>query len=90
LLHALYVLINRAVDEMRSISVVAGAVVEPGADAQVPHRADSIPATPAFLAQLLRGWDGFDRDIDDARRHAAARTHWWPRPRKRPIRDFVP
>jgi anti-sigma regulatory factor (Ser/Thr protein kinase) len=36
------------------------------ADAQVPHRVDSIPAARAFLARLLHGWDLSDQVIDDA------------------------
>jgi anti-sigma regulatory factor (Ser/Thr protein kinase) len=36
------------------------------ADAEVPHRADSIPAARAFLTQLLRGWDVADQVIEDA------------------------
>jgi anti-sigma regulatory factor (Ser/Thr protein kinase) len=37
-----------------------------GADAQVPHRVDSIPAARSFLAKLLHGWDVADPVIDDA------------------------
>lgn len=37
-----------------------------GADAQVPHRVDSIPAARSFLAKLLQGWDVADPVIDDA------------------------
>jgi anti-sigma regulatory factor (Ser/Thr protein kinase) len=36
------------------------------ADAEVPHRVDSIPAARAFLTQLLHGWDVSDQVIDDA------------------------
>jgi anti-sigma regulatory factor (Ser/Thr protein kinase) len=36
------------------------------ADAEVPHRADSIPTARAFLSQLLRGWDVADQVIEDA------------------------
>ena len=37
-----------------------------GADVQVPHRADSVPAARAFLARLLDGWGVSDEVIDDA------------------------
>ncbi len=37
-----------------------------GADVQVPHRADSVPAARAFLARLLDGWGVADEVIDDA------------------------
>ena len=37
-----------------------------GADAEVPHRVDSIPAARAFLTQLLHGWDVSDQVIEDA------------------------
>jgi serine/threonine-protein kinase RsbW len=37
-----------------------------GADAQVPHRVDSIPAARSFLAKLLHGWDVADEVVDDA------------------------
>jgi anti-sigma regulatory factor (Ser/Thr protein kinase) len=43
-----------------------GAAPSLDADAQVPHRIDSIPAARAFLAQLLHGWDVADHVIDDA------------------------
>jgi anti-sigma regulatory factor (Ser/Thr protein kinase) len=36
------------------------------ADAQVPHRVDSVPAARKFLSQLLHGWDVADQVIDDA------------------------
>ena len=36
------------------------------ADAQMPHRVDSVPAARAFLIQLLHGWDIADQIIDDA------------------------
>jgi len=36
------------------------------ADAQMPHRVDSVPAARAFLTQLLHGWDITDQVIDDA------------------------
>ena len=36
------------------------------ADAEVPHRVDSIPAARAFLKQLLHGWDVSDQVIEDA------------------------
>lgn len=36
------------------------------ADANVPHRVDSIPSARAFLTQLLHGWDVADQVIDDA------------------------
>jgi anti-sigma regulatory factor (Ser/Thr protein kinase) len=36
------------------------------ADAQMPHRVDSVPAARAFLTQLLHGWDVADQVIDDA------------------------
>ena len=36
------------------------------ADAQMPHRIDSVPAARAFLIQLLLGWDIADQIIDDA------------------------
>jgi anti-sigma regulatory factor (Ser/Thr protein kinase) len=36
------------------------------ADAQVPHRVDSIPAARAFLSHLLHGWDVAAEVIDDA------------------------
>ena len=37
-----------------------------GAEAQLPHRVDSIPAARAFLTQLLHGWEIDDQVIDDA------------------------
>jgi serine/threonine-protein kinase RsbW len=37
-----------------------------GADAQLPHRVDSVPAARAFLTQLLHGWEIDDQVIDDA------------------------
>lgn len=36
------------------------------ADAEVPHRVDSIPAARAFLARLLHGWHVADEVIDEA------------------------
>lgn len=36
------------------------------ADAQLPHRVDSVPAARAFLTQLLHGWEVADEVIDDA------------------------
>jgi anti-sigma regulatory factor (Ser/Thr protein kinase) len=36
------------------------------ADAQLPHRVDSVPAARAFLTQLLHGWEVADDVIDDA------------------------
>jgi anti-sigma regulatory factor (Ser/Thr protein kinase) len=36
------------------------------ADAQLPHRVDSVPAARAFLTQLLHGWEIADEVIDDA------------------------
>jgi hypothetical protein len=36
------------------------------ADAQLPHRVDSVPAGRAFLTQLLHGWEIADEVIDDA------------------------
>ena len=42
----------------------AGAPLD--ADAQMPHRVDSVPAARAFLTQLLHGWEIDDRVIDDA------------------------
>jgi anti-sigma regulatory factor (Ser/Thr protein kinase) len=36
------------------------------AEAQMPHRVDSVPAARAFLAKLLHGWDISDQVIDDA------------------------
>jgi anti-sigma regulatory factor (Ser/Thr protein kinase) len=43
------------------------AVVPPlDADAQMPHRVDSVPAARAFLTQLLHGWEIADQVIYDA------------------------
>jgi hypothetical protein len=36
------------------------------AEAQMPHRVDSVPAARAFLAKLLHGWAISDQVIDDA------------------------
>jgi len=36
------------------------------ADAQMPHRVDSVPAARSFLAKLLDGWGVADQVIDDA------------------------
>jgi anti-sigma regulatory factor (Ser/Thr protein kinase) len=36
------------------------------ADAQMPHRVDSVPAARAFLTKLLSGWDIADEVIDEA------------------------
>jgi anti-sigma regulatory factor (Ser/Thr protein kinase) len=36
------------------------------ADAQLPHRVDSVPAARAFLAELLSGWELADVVIDEA------------------------
>lgn len=36
------------------------------ADAQMPHRVDSVPAARSFLARLLAGWGVGDEVIDDA------------------------
>lgn len=36
------------------------------ADAQIPHRVDSIPAARSFLTKLLDGWDVAGHVIDDA------------------------
>jgi anti-sigma regulatory factor (Ser/Thr protein kinase) len=36
------------------------------AEAQMPHRVDSVPAARAFLTQLLHGWDIEQQVIDDA------------------------
>lgn len=36
------------------------------AEAQVPHRVDSVPAARSFLARLLDGWGVADEVIDDA------------------------
>jgi len=36
------------------------------ADAQMPHRVDSVPAARAFLIKLLSGWDISDEVIDEA------------------------
>jgi anti-sigma regulatory factor (Ser/Thr protein kinase) len=36
------------------------------AEAQVPHRVDSIPATRAFLGRLLNGWNVSDLVIEEA------------------------
>jgi anti-sigma regulatory factor (Ser/Thr protein kinase) len=36
------------------------------ADAQMPHRVDSVPAARAFLAKLLSGWELSDLVIDEA------------------------
>ena len=45
-----------------------GAAAAPplAADAQMPHRLDSIPAARSFLAKLLDGWGVADQVIDDA------------------------
>jgi anti-sigma regulatory factor (Ser/Thr protein kinase) len=36
------------------------------ADAQMPHRVDSVPAARAFLTKLLSGWELSDQVIDEA------------------------
>ena len=36
------------------------------ADAQMPHRVDSVPAARAFLSKLLSGWELSDQVIDEA------------------------
>jgi anti-sigma regulatory factor (Ser/Thr protein kinase) len=36
------------------------------AEAQMPHRVDSVPAARAFLTKLLHGWDISDEVIDEA------------------------
>jgi anti-sigma regulatory factor (Ser/Thr protein kinase) len=36
------------------------------ADAQMPHRVDSVPAARAFLTKLLHGWEVSDQVIDEA------------------------
>jgi anti-sigma regulatory factor (Ser/Thr protein kinase) len=43
-----------------------GAAPPLDADAQLPHRVDSVPAARAFLAQLLSGWEIADQVIDEA------------------------
>jgi anti-sigma regulatory factor (Ser/Thr protein kinase) len=44
----------------------AGAAGSLDADAQMPHRIDSVPAARVFLAKLLSGWELPDLIIDEA------------------------